>query len=118
MNVSAQDEQDKWLAGARAAPSRPATRAERPPPAGSDHGCCWLPHFQCPSAGAAASPTSSPRRRRHDNLTKPTDISPSHLPDASSLVKQYAFYMKRALVSDPIQPLPPRPQNVRSEPDR
>ena len=93
----------------RERPRRVPQPVPRAPPAGSDPRVLLAPPFQCPSAGAAASPTYSPRRRRHDDLTKPTDISPSHLPDASSLVKQYAFYMKRALVSDPIQPLPPQP---------
>ena len=51
--------------------------------------------------GCRGLPSASPRRVRRDEATKLTFVSPSHLLDASSLVKQYAFYMKRALVSDP-----------------
>ena len=50
--------------------------------------------------GCRGLPSASPRRVRRDEATKLTFVSPSHLLDASSLVKQYAFYMKRALVSD------------------
>ena len=51
--------------------------------------------------GCRGLSSASPRRVRRDEATKLTFVSPSHLLDASSLVKQYAFYMKRALVSDP-----------------
>ena len=66
MNVSAQDEQDKWLAGARAAPSRPATRAERPP-RGIRPRVLLAPPFSVPFRGCRGladllAPTPSSRR--------------------------------------------------------
>ena len=67
MNVSAQDEQDKWLAGARAAPSRPATRAERPPRWIRPTGVVGSPIFSVPFRGCRGladflAPTPSSRR--------------------------------------------------------
>jgi len=56
VNMSAQEEQDKWLAGARAFPSRPATpRGARP--ARSDYRVLLLLPF---SSGAAASRVPRP----------------------------------------------------------
>ena len=78
--LSAQEEQDKWLAGAYAASPRRSSKSTTPVALGAS---LFAREISSRPSHAADPETASPQSAR--------------AADAQNLVKQYAFYMKRAL---------------------